>query len=434
MAEEESKKVITKKHLARLEKEQIQRRYLLTGVSIALFLVIALIVYGILDQFVFQNQRPVATVGTDKITVGQYQARVKYSRWELIQQYNRTLQMAELFGGLSSDNGSYFQNSLSQITSQLDNPTYMGENVLEAMIEERVIEQEAAKLWITITDEELNKAMEEAFGYYANGTPTAEPTYAFSFAPTSTLSRTQLAIVTITPTPTEAPTATEMPTATQAPTSTPLSVTPTSTVESTPLPTETPYTFEGYQKTSQEYLAKIKDTGMTEAELRYAIKSSLLRTKMTEKITSDVSHKEDQVWARHILLEDEQKAKDTLARIQKGEAWDILAKELSKDTSSSASGGDLGWFGKGKMVAEFSDAAFALKIGEISQPVKSSFGYHIIQVLGHEERELSAADYATKQQTTFNDWLEKSKTELGVKKNDISNITPKEPILESAAQ
>jgi peptidyl-prolyl cis-trans isomerase D len=425
MPEEESKKIVTKKHLARLEKERIQRRHLITGVSITLILVVGLIIFGILDQYVFQNQKEVAKVGSVKITQGEFQSRVRYARWQLVQQYQRTMEMAEMFGGLSSDNGSYFQNSLTQIQSQLSNAGVLGESVLAAMIDEKVIEQEAAKQGITVTDDEIAKAMQEAFGFYANGTPTPQST--FALAPTSTLSAAQLAIITITPTPTEAPTATELPTATLAPTEIPLAITPTSTVESTPFPTATAYTIDGYQKQYQEYMTSVKDTGLTEAEFKYAFKVSMLRTKLTEKINADVPRKEDQVWARHILLEDEQKAKDALARIKKGEDWAALTKELSLDSSNKEMGGDLGWFGKGKMVAEFSDAAFALKIGEISEPVKSSFGYHIIQVLGHEERELSQADYTTKQNAAFEEWLTKTKEGLGVTKIDVTNISPTEP-------
>jgi len=425
MTEEESKKVVSKKHLARLEREKIQRKYLITGVTVALLLVVGLIIYGILDQTFFQKQKTVATVGNDKITQGEFQGRVRYARWQLIQQYNRTMQMAEMFGGLSSGNGSYFQNSLNQIQSQLDNPTNLGESVLAAIIDERVVEQEAAKQGITVTDKEVEDAIQQAFGFYANGTPTPAATRAM--APTSTLSAAQLAIITITPTATMAPTATEVPT------ETPAAVSPTPTVESTPLPTSTPYTIDGFKKQYQDFLTGMKAVDFPESEFRDAFRISLLRKKLSEKITADVAAKEDQVWARHILVSDEQAAKDVLARLQKGENWASIAAEVSKDTSNKDTGGDLGWFGKEKMVKEFSDAAFAMKIGEISQPVKSSFGYHIIQVLGHEERELTSAELADKQNTAFEEWLTKAQAEIGVKKNDITGIVPTEPSLTQTA-
>ncbi len=323
--------------------------------------------------------------------------------------------MAEMFGGLSSDNGSYFSNSLTQIQSQLENTTALGESVLEALVEESVIEQEAVTQGITVDEKDVDAAIQEAFGFYANGTPT--PGVTPTTGPTSTLSAAQLAIVTLTPTQTLAPSATEIPT------SSPPAISPTPTVEGTPVPTATAYTLDGYQKQYQEYLTGFKDVNFPEAEFRKAFKVSLLRQKLSDKITADTPTSEEQVWARHILVADEQAAKDVLARLQKGETFDALAKELSTDSSNKDTGGDLGWFGKGKMVAEFSDAAFALKVGEISQPVKSSFGYHIIQVIGHEDRPLSQTAYVEKKSTIFNDWLTKAKTDLGVQKNDVSSIT-----------
>ena len=72
-----------------------------------------------------------------------------------------------------------------------------------------------------------------------------------------------------------------------------------------------------------------------------------------------------------------------------------LAMELSADTGSGAMGGDLGWFGKGQMVSEFETAAFALEIGQVSEPVQSDFGWHIIQVLGRTTVPMTASQYET---------------------------------------
>ena len=84
----------------------------------------------------------------------------------------------------------------------------------------------------------------------------------------------------------------------------------------------------------------------------------------------------------HILVAKQSEAIAILARIKAGEKFGKLAKELSTDTGSGKKDGNLGYFTKGKMVKPFEDAAFKLQIGEISNPVKSEFGYHIIKRLG----------------------------------------------------
>ncbi len=89
---------------------------------------------------------------------------------------------------------------------------------------------------------------------------------------------------------------------------------------------------------------------------------------------------EQEVRARHILVETEAEAKAALDRIRKGEDFAKVAGELSKDPGSGKQGGDLGWFEKGRMVPEFGEAAFRLDKGQVSEPVKSQFGFHIIKV------------------------------------------------------
>jgi peptidyl-prolyl cis-trans isomerase C len=89
---------------------------------------------------------------------------------------------------------------------------------------------------------------------------------------------------------------------------------------------------------------------------------------------------EEEVHARHILVEDEAKAKDVAERLKKGEDFAKVAAELSKDPGSGKEGGDLGWFTKERMVPEFAEAAFKLQKGQVSDPVKSQFGWHVIKL------------------------------------------------------
>ena len=84
----------------------------------------------------------------------------------------------------------------------------------------------------------------------------------------------------------------------------------------------------------------------------------------------------------HILVAKQSEALDILDKIKKGEKFGKLAKQLSLDSGSARRDGSLGYFGRGKMVKPFEDAAFKMRVGEVSEPVKTQFGYHIIKRLG----------------------------------------------------
>jgi len=99
---------------------------------------------------------------------------------------------------------------------------------------------------------------------------------------------------------------------------------------------------------------------------------------------------EEEIHARHILVATEAEAKEVKERLMKGEDFATVAKEKSKDPS--AEGGDLGFFGRGQMLKPFEDAAFALKVGEISDPVQTQFGWHIIKVEEKRTRPLPTFD------------------------------------------
>lgn len=121
--------------------------------------------------------------------------------------------------------------------------------------------------------------------------------------------------------------------------------------------------------------------------IRETIKVQVLRKKAAEdavKVTDQdikdyYDSLEGKIRASHILVEDEKKANEVKKKLDEGKSFEELAKEYSTD-GSAANGGDLGWFGKGQMVKEFEEAAFKLKEGEISDPVKTDYGYHIIKV------------------------------------------------------
>jgi peptidyl-prolyl cis-trans isomerase C len=123
----------------------------------------------------------------------------------------------------------------------------------------------------------------------------------------------------------------------------------------------------------------IKDS-VTEADARKFYDAEVARSKP-----------EQEVHARHILVESEEQAKEIYEKIAHGEDFAKMAKQFSKDPGSKEEGGDLGFFGRGRMVPEFEQAAFKLEKGDVSLPVRTQFGWHLIRV--EEKRELTAPPF-----------------------------------------
>ena len=118
------------------------------------------------------------------------------------------------------------------------------------------------------------------------------------------------------------------------------------------------------------------------------------------------SREVEQVHARHILVADQETGEQVLARLKAGEDWTALASELSLDETNKDSEGDLGWFPRGMMVAEFEDAVFTLEPGVTSEPIQTDYGYHIIQVLEKGMRAVDDDTYDLMLSEAFQTWLD----------------------------
>lgn len=190
-------------------------------------------------------------------------------------------------------------------------------------------------------------------------------------------------------------------------------------------------------------LADLKDKVVVEAYLKKKLESEAAVSdadlqKMYEQ-NKERFRTGDQIRASHILVKSEKEAQDVESQLKKGANFEELAKKLSTDSSASK-GGDLGWFSKGNMVPDFEKAAFGLKEGQISDPVKTQFGYHIIKVTGKRpagimpfsevKEQLKAAALPQKQQELFKklkDDLRKD-AKVTVKEDALKNVSvPSEP-------
>ena len=141
----------------------------------------------------------------------------------------------------------------------------------------------------------------------------------------------------------------------------------------------------------------------------------------------DSYNEPEQVEASHILVENEETANKVKEKLEAGEDFAELAKEYSTDTSNAENGGELGYFSKGTMVEEFEHIAFSMNVGEISDPVKTDYGYHIISVTDKKEaKEANFEDHKEEiEQTLFDQeisteystWITEQREKLEIENN-----------------
>ena len=172
-----------------------------------------------------------------------------------------------------------------------------------------------------------------------------------------------------------------------------------------------------------QFATVLESNGLTEETFKQNIRFNLLQQKAQDEV--EISDEEIQAYydqakyelnARHILVETEEEAKAIVEELKNGADFAELAKEKSTDTSSGAQGGELGWFSVGTMVTEFNDAAYALELNTVSEPVKSDFGYHIIEV--KEKREVEGYG-------TLEEKKEEIREQLKAQKADWATIQAK---------
>ena len=368
---------LTKKQLSKRASEERQRRILYGIVGLTIAAAVLVLGYGFYQEYIVKPSSPVAVVNGQPITTRNYQAMVRYRQYDLGNQIG--LMQAQLLqlDPTAEDQQflvEYVQGQIEQLQSQQLSLPY---EVFEDMIDDELVRQEAERRGITVSEQELQAEIESQFGFERN-----------------------------------------------PPTPTPTPITTTMTITATPTPTIAPMTAEQFEKNYGDYVVAMRNNaGLSEAAFRDLFAQGLYREKLQEALGEEVPTTAEQVHARHILVETEEEAQQVVERLQAGEDFGALATELSTDTGTE--GGDLGWFPRGQMVAEFEEAAFALQPGEISDPVQTSFGYHIIEVLEREaDRPLEELMLEQTRSAALSDWLQEARLSEGVERFWSSDKVP----------
>ncbi len=367
-----------KKFLAQREIEDRQKRIVIISTIAVLVIVIGLVIYGVVDRYVFRARTTIIELESYTVTAEEFEQQIRWSRRNLIAEIDQILMTFQQLGG-TPEVFSYFEQQLTLSTTKLEQPLLIGQEVLQTMTDDIILFVEAEKLGVIIDETLIDREIEEAFGFYIDGTPTPLATEVLIEDSSADL-------------PTSTP-QTEADDGQPDPTATPLLI-----------PTE--YTEDLFKDNYKEFLNSIRNDGISEKTIRYIVKISVIRQELRELITAGTERTQEQVWIRHILVEDEATALEISARLADGEDFVDLAAEFSLDDSNKDSGGDLGWFAKGRMVPAFETAAFALSVGDISDPIQTDFGWHILESLGKEDQELDPASFEQLQNRSIHQLVE----------------------------
>lgn len=398
----------TRKQLARSRREREQLRLVYMGLGLVAVLVVIVLAIGAYQTYILEPNSPVATVNGTEITTRDYQTRVRYERFVLENQYLQILNQRE--AAAQSENqqmAQFLVSQYDQLANQiLQQRSVVDRNTVDTMIEDKLIEAEATRRGITVSEEEITEYINRLLARQLGGLTAAAATEtATARAEASATAALWTPTATLTPSPTL--TATEEITR--------LAATPANM--STPGPTPTANVIDENALSTQytEWLnALAKNADVDETEYRQIVRTIVLMKKVGEALGQEVPRIALQAHARHILVETEDEAKQVIKRLNQGENFADLAAELSTDPGSASAGGDLGFVPRGRFVKPVDDAIFTLPIGQVSEPIESQFGWHVIEVLEREERELSPLDYRASQRQAFDEWLTKARTEAAI--------------------
>lgn len=407
-----------KQSLGRIGRVEREHRYnmMIRIATIAIVGIVLLVaIGGVIWNAAIVPSKTIAVVGDEEIKMGDFMKRVKMERDRLVYEYNLYQNFASQIQDQNQAQQYYLY--LQTIEAQLE-PETIGQTTINQMIDEILVRWEAERLGITVTEDEVDTFLNEMFGYSADGVLPPDPTS--PAPPTPEMSPTQLALITPTP---------KVDGAAEAP-----------PIEQ---PAPTSVTLEEFEQNKGDYFDRMKEFNVNEDFFRGLVRAQLYRDKLNAELAKGVAYPtQEEVWARHILIEPDPEAEDQEAaleeaRIEAEETFQNLMNGddfgdtaiLFSDGPSAPNGGDLGWFSRGQMVPEFEEAAFAGEVGEIVGPVQTQFGYHIIQILGHEDRPGSESEYNQAINAILTDILNNyiEETDIEFPLENWLDYTPTEP-------
>lgn len=428
-------------HLSRAEREQYYQRIAIL-VTVGVVALIAIIVGAALfNDLVIVPEQDITTVNETGITTRDFQKRTEAERWFRANTIREAYELTNDVS-LAVQVAGRPPNSIYPDFAQLINdPQSFGEYVLSQMELEVLLKKEADRLGVEIDEGLVQAQVDQYIAIWTNANLTPTPTFTVtspvfpSTTPIITATASLTPTASNTPEPTT-PVVVDGSTATPLPTAT-LTLTPTATPETTntPEPTNTPPTQGEIKATIDRFENRLYENANEDADVDRDIIYDIfyfeaLREALREEITKDIETKE--VWTvhRHILIQvpeevqppqevtefDEalcesedwqtvlEEARTVQMALNNGEPFSVLARSISDDPGSRENGGLYNWAVTSTYVPQYKAALETAELGIYTEPVCTRFGWHIIQVLQRETRDIAAGTLEQTRSQEYQSW------------------------------
>jgi hypothetical protein len=405
-----------RRRISRRDREARKRRQIYVGMSLAAVAIVAILVTGLVSEYLIKPRAVLAEVNDEELNRREYW---QYSAVQLYTQARQYEQFAATTEGDQQQQYLSFAASFDQQRRDIWGSTDVDAATVQQMIDDQIYLAGAEEMGIPITDADVDAFILNLWAEpeLPLTTPTPEPT----LIPQRAEWATQTAEAGL-PQPPATPAATPAAPVQATPTASPVAGSPTPTPDLTEAREAATDNYE--QFTDQVF----EDANMSRDDyIRLWVRPQVARQKVTAVLHDQVGQTAEQVNAAHILVGTQELANQLYEQVTSGASFAEIARTNSTDTATSPNGGDLGWFTRGEMVPPFAEAAFSTPVGQITQPVQSQFGWHIIQVNGHEQdRAVTDAQLEQVRTKAVDDWLaeQRSRFEIDTEYQPTPTPTP----------
>ena len=400
----ESEDRLSRKEILRQRKQEEQLRTIRVGVIVVVLLLAGILLFAVVNEYVLSPQRSVATVGTETISLREFQDRVRLERAQRIITLDDQLEMFNNDVGLIQQ---FSGQTISELASQ--NNELFGESILEQMARDKIVHQALVERGESVTDEEVDQRIGAAYNYFSGESPTSTP------VPTATIELTP-SVTPIGATP-EAQTETEGPLPAE---------------EVLDAPTPTPVSAESFEEEFGTLMARYAAMGVSEQSYRDYLKSALESELFLEVLGDENELPETDLQASALLLLFGTEAEALQALDQVAESdfltlWNTV-RSAPADAEVAAivpAASEINWQTSDALATnlgqEFATAIFDTPVGDVTQvlEIQGSDGeprYLVAQVTGREERPLSASELRQRQVDLYSAFIDEkmaSDVEIG---------------------